>query len=101
MLIKTGFSRRIPADGRIRASRIRRGERGIRQRRYWEHLIRDEQDYASHVDYIHYNPVKHSYVLRPADWPHSSIHRYIEDGRLPADWGAGVHFGGTGFGEAG
>ncbi len=101
MLIKAGFSRKIPAGERRRVSRMSKGERGIWQRRYWEHLIRDELDYARYVDYIHYNPVKHGYMSRPADWPHSSIRRYIEDGRLPADWGAGVHFGGTGFGEAG
>jgi len=86
MLIKAGFSRKIPAGERRRVSRMSKGERGIWQRRYWEHLIRDELDYARHVDYMHYNPVKH---------------RYIEDGRLPADWGASVHFGGNAFGEAG
>jgi putative transposase len=101
MLIKSGFSRKLPTGKPRRVSRVLKGERGIWQRRYWEHLIRDEQDFARHVDYIHYNPVKHGYVLRPADWPHSSIHRYIEEGRLPNDWGAGVHFDINGFGEAG
>jgi len=55
----------------------------------WEHRIRDEQDFARHVvDYIHYNPVKHEHVLRPVDWQHSSIHRYIRQGILTADLGA-------------
>ena len=61
-LIKSGFSRLLPKTERINKSRIRKGERGIWQRRYWEHLIRDDADYEKHVDYIHYNPVKHGYV---------------------------------------
>ncbi|MEO5344292.1 MAG: transposase [Gammaproteobacteria bacterium SHHR-1] len=89
MLIKSGFSRQIARDERINASRRRKGERGIWQRRYWEHSIRDEQDYQRHVDYIHYNPVKHGYVSRPADGAHSSIHRAIAKGMLESDWGVG------------
>ncbi len=58
-LIKAGFSRAIPVGERRSMSRIKRGERGIWQRRYWEHLIRDNQDFEQHVDYIHWNPVKH------------------------------------------
>jgi putative transposase len=76
MLIKAGFSRRIAAGERRSESRIKKGERGIWQRRYWEHLIRDQQDYEHHVAYIHYNPVKHGHADRAADWPNSSIHRY-------------------------
>ena len=49
-------------------------------------LIQDDRDYATHVDYIHINPVKHEYVIRAVDWPHSSIHQYIERGWLAADW---------------
>ena len=56
------------------------------QHRYWEHQLRDAADFANHVDYIHYNPVKHGYVQRPSDWPFSSIHRHIRQGLLPADW---------------
>ena len=74
-LIKAGFSRRIPKTEWRNVSRVDKGERGVWQRRYWEHLIRDERDYARHVDYIHFNPVKHGYVQRAADWPYSSIHR--------------------------
>ncbi|MBI4936831.1 MAG: transposase [Nitrosomonadales bacterium] len=88
-LIKAGFSRKLPKIERIGESRRRKGERGVWQRRYWEHQIRDENDFARHVDYIHYNPVKHGYVGSPCDWPHSSIHRFIREGILPANWGAG------------
>jgi len=66
-LIKSGFSRLLPKTERINKSRQSKGERGIWQRRYWEHLIRDDKDYERHVDYIHYNPVKHGYVKRPID----------------------------------
>lgn len=100
MLIKSGFSRRIPVKEKRRPSRVFKGERSIWQRRYWEHVIRDERDYSRHVDYIHYNPVKHEYAAHPADWPYSSIHRYIQQGRLQADWGTGVNFGASDFGEA-
>ena len=56
-----------------RASLIRKREAGIWQRRYWEHTIRDEQDFAAHMDYIHFNPVKHRLAAHPADWPFSSF----------------------------
>ena len=74
MLIKAGFSRRMAATERRNLSRKTKGERGIWQRRYWEHQIRDENDFARHVDYIHYNPVKHGHVTDAIDWPYSSIH---------------------------
>ena len=89
MLIKAGFSRGLIKDERINSSRMKKGERGIWQRRYWEHLIRDDRDYEKHVDYIHYNPVKHGHVKRASDWPHSSIHRYIAMGVVDANWGVG------------
>lgn len=82
MLIKAGFSRCVPKKERRGNSRIAKGERGIWQRRYWEHWIRDEGDYTKHVDYIHYNPVKHGYVVQTSDWPYSSIHRYIASGMV-------------------
>jgi putative transposase len=85
--IKAGFSRRLPKDERIRVSRQVKRERGIWQRRYWEHQIRDENDLARHVDYIHYNPVKHGWVSHPVDWPHSTLHNYIERGMMTPDWG--------------
>ena len=68
-LIKSTFSRRLPSGEQISASRAARGERGIWQRRYWEHTIRDDNDFARHVDYIHINPVKHGLVTRVLDWP--------------------------------
>jgi putative transposase len=76
---------------RIRAARrIMTGERGIWQRRFWEHAIRDEVDFARHVDYIHFNPVKHGYVLRVRDWPYSSFHRFVRQGLCPVDRGSAV-----------
>ena len=81
-LIKAGFSRGLATTERINDSRQSKRERGVWQRRYWEHLIRDDRDYATHVDYMHINPVKHEYVIRAVDWPHSSIHQYIERGWL-------------------
>ena len=67
----------------------RRGEADIWQRRFYEHTIRDEYDWGRHVDYIHWNPVKHSLVRRPQDWKWSSIHRYIAKGLLVPDWPSG------------
>ncbi len=63
--------------------------------------MRDEEDFVRHMDYIHYNPVKHGYVQCPLDWPQSSIHRYVVEGMLPVDWGATADFDGMDFGEAG
>jgi putative transposase len=87
--IKSAFSRTIEKDERISNSRLRKQERGVWQQRFWEHAIRDEEDFNRHVDYIHINPVKHGYVQRAADWQFSSFHRYVKLGILPADW-AGV-----------
>lgn len=85
-LIKAGFSRRIEKTEPIRTSRQAKRERGIWQRRYWEHQIRDDNDFEKHVNYIHYNPVKHGYVSHPLDWPYSTLHRYVHRGMLPANW---------------
>lgn len=85
-LIKSGFSRGLPAEPRS-SSKLAKREKGIWQRRYWEHAIRDDADLARHVDYIHFNPVKHGLVRRVSDWPHSSFHRYVRRGDLPPDWG--------------
>jgi putative transposase len=89
-LFKSAFSRGLATAPRRSASKIAKREKGIWQRRYWEHAIRDEKDLERHVDYIHYNPVKHKLVTRVVDWPHSSFHRYVEQGILPADWGGDV-----------
>lgn len=75
-----------------------RKELGFWQRRFWEHQIRGEDDYARHMDYIHYNPVKHGYAQSPADWPHSSFMKCVEKGWYSADWASGVDIDGA-FGE--
>ncbi len=76
-LIKSHFSRQISTmDESSTQSRINKQERAIWQRRYWEHLIRDEADFDTHLQYIHNNPIKHGYVSEATDWPYSSIHRY-------------------------
>jgi hypothetical protein len=91
------------ADSRRRtsrsASKIAKREKGIWQRRYWEHAIRSDADFERHVDYIHYNPVKHGLVSRAADWPYSSFHRYVEHCILPADWGSDAMEAAGQFGE--
>lgn len=69
-------------------SRLKRGEGAIWQRRFWEHAIRDTQDYQNHLHYIHYNPVKHGLVKSPRDWPWSSFHRYVQLEFYDRDWGA-------------
>jgi putative transposase len=84
--IKSTFSRSIPCRERIRDSRILKRERGIWQRRYWEHLVRDERDLHRHIDYVHFNPVKHGLVSCVSKWPWSTFHRYVRRGILPADW---------------
>ena len=89
-LIKSGFSRGLAHDAPRSASNVARRETGLWQRRYWEHVIRNDADLARHVDYIHFNPVKHGYVSQVRDWPHSSFHRYVAAGALPADWGGDV-----------
>jgi putative transposase len=62
------------------------------QNRFWEHLIRNDQDFQRHLDYIHYNPVKHGLVDSPAEWPFSTFHRFVQAGLYPANWGEGVLF---------
>jgi putative transposase len=98
-LIKSGFSRGINSALSRSTSKISKREKGIWQRRYWEHAIRDDADYERHVDYIHFNPVKHGYVTRVADWPHSTFHRYVERGLLAADWGGDIRNIQGSFGE--
>jgi putative transposase len=88
-LIKRRFTDGLAAAN-VPAPRLANGERALWQRRFWEHTIRDEQDFARHVDYIHFNPVKHDLVTRVRDWPHSSFHRYVRLGLLPEDWGGDV-----------
>ncbi len=89
--IKSAFSKSLagqslPADKTRSPVMIRRGESGIWQRRYWEHTIRDDRDFAAHLDYIHFNPVKHGLAEHPGDWPHSSFRRCVAIGLYPAGW---------------
>ena len=95
--IKTAFSKSLPATEQRSAVMVRRGERGIWQRRYWEHTIRDDRDYAAHMDYIHFNPVKHGLTEKPGDWPYSSFRRCLIRGLYPVEWlGGGPEPAGTG-----
>jgi putative transposase len=89
--IKSYFSSHIEKGERISKSRTRKQERGIWQRRFWEHRIRDDTDFIRHVDYIHYNPVKHGHVACVADWPYSSFHDYVKRGVLPQHWAGGMN----------
>jgi putative transposase len=83
--IKGRFTKHLVQSG-VPLERNARGEYNLWQRRYWEHTILDELDFENHVNYVHINPVKHGYVQRASDWPHSTIHRYIECGVLSVDW---------------
>jgi putative transposase len=99
-LIKSAFSRGLESGERVSASRAGKQERGIWQRRYWEHMLRDEWDFARHVDYIHFNPVKHGHVREVKDWPYSSFHRMVRLGIYPSDWAGKAETGNEqGFGE--
>ena len=91
--IKSGFSRRLPPGERRSAQRICRRERGIWQRRYWEHLIRDDNDLQRHADYIHFNPVKHGHVSRVVDWPYWSFRQWVADGMYGMKGGATIDGG--------
>ena len=85
--LKARFSMSLPKGEARSLSRERKHERGIWQRRYWEHTIRDERDFRQHVDYIHFNPVKHGLVTAVAGWPHSTFRAYAQRGLYPLDWG--------------
>jgi len=98
-VIKRAFSRGM-APGNRSASKIAKREKGVWQRRFWEHQIRDDLDLQRHVDYVHFNPVKHGLVPRVADWPHSSFHEYVKRGMLHVDWAGGAEVTSEGdFGE--
>jgi len=98
-LIKSSFSHALPRGERISASRAAKGEREIWQRRYWEHTLRDGDDFARHLDYIHFNPVKHGHAIRVRDWPYSSFRRWVRFGAYPDDWGGTVSNETARFGE--
>jgi putative transposase len=86
-LLKGHFSRSVAKYERISRSREKRRERGLWQRRFWEHCVRDQEDFNRHLDYIHWNPVKHGWAKQVADWPYSSFHRYVARGIYPPNWG--------------
>ncbi len=90
-LIKEAFTRayvaKIGAPDRTDVDRAR-GERNVWQRRFWEHLIRDDRDFAAHLDYIHLNPVHHGLTSSPRDWPHSTFRKWIERGVYEPTWGS-------------
>ena len=88
--IKKEFSKSIPASEKRSAVRIKRNERGIWQRRFWEHTIRDELDYNRHMDYIHFNPVKHGLVSCVKEWPYSTFQHLVKLGVYPLEWGEDV-----------
>jgi putative transposase len=96
--MKSLFTRQI-IDRGLSITRDHRGEYMLWQRRFWEHAIRDETDLSRHVDYIHYNPVKHALVSQVTEWPYSSFHRYVRKGWLPEDWGGTIEITGKDFGE--
>jgi putative transposase len=102
-LIKAGFTKKLGAvfhrDELMSESRRNHREAAIWQRRFWEHQIRDETDYRNHIDYIHYNPVKHGLVDQVRNWPYSTFHRYVEQGLYPDDWGGVDITAGSEFGE--
>jgi len=98
-LIKSGFSRGLCVTPPRSARHVVKREKGIWQRRYWEHAIRDDLDLVRHVDYIHFNPVKHGLVARVRDWPHSSFHQDGARGDLPEDWGGDMGEISGAFGE--
>ena len=97
--IKARFTRSLVESG-VGIQRNPKGEYNLWQRRFWEHTLRDEVDLRRHVEYIHFNPVKHGWVTRVSDWPHSTFHRYVRAGIYPVDW-AGDSRGieASGFGE--
>jgi putative transposase len=97
-LIKRRFTDAVVKSG-TSVTRHQNGELALWQRRFWEHTIRDETDFERHVDYVHFNPVKHGLVSRVSDWPYSSFHRYVRRGILPSDWGGDVNELGANFGE--
>jgi REP-associated tyrosine transposase len=96
--IKVRFAKPVPKTETLSSVRQARGERGIWQRRFWEHLIRDEEDYQRHVEYCYINPMKHGLVSRVRDWPFSSFHRDVRAGLFPEDWAGHTSHSGE-FGE--
>lgn len=102
-LVKTWFTKHCDSDTSsgyatlTRPTRTSKCEQAVWQHRYWEHMVRDDADYPRHVEYIHFNPVKHGYVKAPMDWPYSSFRLYVKAGIYPPDWGGdALDFDGVG-----
>jgi putative transposase len=83
---------KLPRTERRSKVRIAKGERGVWQRRFWEHVIRNENDYLRHLDYVHWNPIKHELIRQLNDWPYSGFHRYVREGRYPENRAGGLEF---------
>lgn len=98
-LIKRLTSQQAQIPRTVSLSRRLRRECGLWQRRFWEHRIGDQEDYQRHLDYLHWNPVKHGLARRVVDWPWSSFHRLVRQGVYPADWGGCGEVKGGQFGE--
>jgi putative transposase len=98
-VIKAMFSRGLPTTEGISPSRSNKRERGVWQRRYWEHTLRNEDDFERHANYILFNPVKHGHVACVKDWPYSSFHRFVRRGIYPEDWAGDSRNTGADFGE--
>ena len=96
--IKGLFSSCLIAAGES-IERHANGDLALWQRRYWEHTIHDDSDFERHVDYTHFNPVKHGLVTQVRDWPHSSFHLYVRQGMLPVDWAGDINEDDRGYGE--
>jgi REP-associated tyrosine transposase len=96
--VKIHFAKSLPKGEWLSTTRQARGERGIWQRRFWEHLIRDESDYSRHIEYCYINPAKHGLVTRIQDWPYSTFHRDVRSGVLSPDWAGDMGLTGA-FGE--
>ena len=99
-LIKTWFTKHCDSALRSKPNpaRTAKREQALWQHRYWEHALRDEADVIRHVEYIHFNPVKHGLVSSAMEWPYSSFRRYVEAGLYPADWRQGaMDFEGVGY----
>jgi putative transposase len=105
-LVKTWFTKQFvglrlanPTYGCLNTpnrARVAKRQRAVWQHRYWEHVLQDEDDFTQHVEYIHFNPVKHGLALSAMEWPFSSFRRFVEMGVYPADWGLDADYPGVG-----
>ena len=90
-LAKALFTKSVKAPRSVSPSRHKHREADIWQRRFFDHLIRDDDDFIAHMDYLHYNPVKHGHVKCPKDWPWSSFHHWVTQGAYPTNWCCSNH----------